>query len=343
MNGRSASRRPTTLRSRKARPSSIIPPVKQTQWQSQQEQEQPPQRKGPPAGWRYYAQAKHRSRLRGWLAQVWRGAKNNAALVSLVGVMLTLLVTTVLTQQGWVNQQKLESQRAQAAAEVAEQQAQQESLQTYLGDMGELLLRDTSPLRAAEPGSEVSTLARAKTLTVLPGLDAQSKGILLRFLYEAALIQEGNPIVDLATADLSNADLSPTFDLKNANLSDADLRGADLKTAYLSDANLTNANLSNADLRYADLRYADLRFADLSPTDLGGADLRYADLSNADLSGAILRGAILRGANLNFAGLTNANLSKADLIGAYGVTKRELEGQDVRLQGATMPDGSKYP
>jgi hypothetical protein len=79
----------------------------------------------------------------------------------------------------------LENQRAEAAAGVAERQAQQESLQIYLGDMGELILRDTSPLPEASPDDAVSRLARGKTLAVLAGLDVQSKSILLQFLVEA--------------------------------------------------------------------------------------------------------------------------------------------------------------
>jgi hypothetical protein len=181
---------------------------------AQQEQEPQSQRKGPPPGWRYPVQAKHRSRLRGWLAQVWRNIKNNAALVSafvaLFGILVTSSVTTWTQQVQILRQQAMEDQRTQAAARLAEHQAQQESLQTYLGDMGELILRDTSPLRAAKAGSEVSTLARAKTLTVLAGLDPQSKSILLQFLIEAELVQSvagRAPVITLSGADLSGAKL----------------------------------------------------------------------------------------------------------------------------------------
>jgi uncharacterized protein YjbI with pentapeptide repeats len=156
--------------------------------------------------------------------------------MGLVGVVLTLLVTTVLTQiegvrqrnlaqEELINQRPLESQRAEAAAEVAEQQAQQEALQTYLGDMGELILRDTSPLPEASPDDAVSELARAKTLTVLGGVDAQSMGIVLQFLAEARLIHSGEekePIITLSGADLSGA-----------YLRDADLSGADLSNAQV--------------------------------------------------------------------------------------------------------------
>jgi type II secretory pathway pseudopilin PulG len=205
----------------------------------------------------YYSQAEPRSRLRGWLAQVWRVATSNASLISsfiaLLGVLITLVVTTVVTQQECSRQHDLEAQRAKAAREVAQQQARQEALQTYLGDMGKLILRDTSPLREADPKDEVSRLARAKTLTVLLGLDAQSKTILLQFLAEEQLVQcvEGSvenreSIISLAGADLSGVYLLRDADLFNADLRDAKLSSADLSVAYLSEANLTYADLKDA-------------------------------------------------------------------------------------------------
>ncbi len=217
---------------------------------AQQEQASQTQREGPPPGWRYPDQAKHRSRLRGWLATVWKGTKDNAALASLVGVVLTLLVTTVLSQQEGLRQQNLEFQRAKAAAQVAEQQAQQESLQAYLGDMGELILRDTSPLPEASPDDAVSQLARAKTLTVLGGLGPQNKGIVLQFLGETQLIQsvgEKLPIIVLIRADLRMAELERA-ELNRANMSHVHMSGADLSAAYLVETDLSDANLSDANL-----------------------------------------------------------------------------------------------
>ena len=285
-----------------------------------QEQASQPQREGPPPGWRYPARAKHRPRLRSRLTALWRGTKNNAALVSLVGVLLTLFVTTILSQLEGIRQQDLEAQRAKAAAQVASQQARQESLQTYLGDMGDLLIRDTSSLINASPDSPVSRLARAKTLTVLGGLDAQSKGIVLQFLEETRLVQEVEeepPIITLAGADLSDADLN------RAVLIGADLYGADLSGADLSEANLGEVDLRLATLGEANLNRASLRGTNLIGADLGGADLGGANLSGADLSGADLGG--------------------TDLSGAVGITNDQLKQQAIVLEGATMPDGSEHP
>ena len=109
--------------------------------------------------------------------------------------------------------------------------------------------------------------------------------------------------------------------------------------------------------RTGNFRHANLRGADLRGVDLGsgegefkGADMSYADLRKANLFGAKLRGSHLIGANLiganlsqanlSRAKLSQANLSRAKLIGAK-VTLEQLE-QAASLEGAIMPDGSKY-
>jgi uncharacterized protein YjbI with pentapeptide repeats len=163
-------------------------------------------------------------------------------------------------------QQATETQQQQ----LAEQRAQDEALQAYLDQMSGLLLeRD---LRASEEDSEVRTLARARTLTVLGRLDPSGKTALMQFLVEADLgqrVEDGrDPIISLRGADLSDADLF-----------NADLRGANLSNAFLSNADLRDADLSKANLLDADLSDATLRHADLSEADLIGAE----GITNAEL------------------------------------------------------------
>jgi uncharacterized protein YjbI with pentapeptide repeats len=260
--------------------------------------------------------------------------------------------------------QKIENQRAEAERELAEQRAQDEALQAYLDQMSGLLLeRD---LRVSEKGSEVRTLARARTLTVLGRLDPSGKTALTQFLIEADLVQRvdgRDPIISLRDADLSGANLYGA-NLRNANLSNADLEAADLFDADLRDANLSGAYLRGADLFdanlfganlsaalligdvliSANLTNATLRRANLSEARLGAARLNDANLSDANLSGADLGG----GASNN-AFSTTAEISGADLRGstnAFGdqgiITDEELEQQAASLEGATMPNGQKY-
>jgi uncharacterized protein YjbI with pentapeptide repeats len=130
-------------------------------------------------------------------------------------------------------------------------------LQAYFEAMTGLLLPPNN-LRESAEGSEVRSIARARTLAVLRGLEGREdkksarKGSVLRFLYEARLIgsEEKDVVVGLSGADLMGADLS------FANLSQANLSGADLSQASLIGTLLSGADLSGTDLSGTDLSEA---------------------------------------------------------------------------------------
>jgi uncharacterized protein YjbI with pentapeptide repeats len=210
--------------------------------------------------------------------------------------------------------QQIENQRAEAERELAEQRTQDEALQAYLSQMSSLILENE--LRESKEDSEVRTLARARTLTVLSRLDASRKTAVIQFLAEAQLIQSTKgrrSVIALVEADLRDIDLIgywPEVDLSSADLSGARLFG------YLRGANLRGANLH-------------------------GANLRFVELPEADLRNTYLRGANLTGAELNGAKLGVADLSGADLSGARGLTDEQIAAA-YSLEGATMPNGQKY-
>ena len=234
-----------------------------------------------------------------------------------------LIVPAILAGGGlWFNtQQRAREQR------IARERAQDDALQAYLDGMSQLLTDKERPLNKAQPGDRLSTVARARTLTVLARLDSGRKRSVLEFLYESRLIDQEYPFLD--ESDL--IERHPTIvRLQQADLSGANLVGTDLSTAALSGADLNGADLTGADLN--------------------GADLDGADLSGALLSGALLSWANLRWANLRWADLSGARLMRtdlywADLSGALlsgtGVTDEQLE-QAKSLEGATMPNGQKY-
>ena len=114
---------------------------------------------------------------------------------------------------------------------IEEDRAQNDALQKYLEQMGQLLTE--VELRQSEKGSDARVLARSQTLTVLQGLSADRKRILLRFLYESHLIDRGDDtIVDLAGADLRGANVSLAY-LHEADLREANLRGAKVSQKQL--------------------------------------------------------------------------------------------------------------
>jgi pentapeptide repeat protein len=104
------------------------------------------------------------------------------------------------------------------ARELEAHRAQEAALQRYLELMGKLLTDPDRPLHRSSPGDNLSTVARAQTLSILEGLDdPPRKRILLQFLYEAGLINRSKPLVSLIGANLHGAFLY------EANLNRADL------------------------------------------------------------------------------------------------------------------------
>src|SRR5215208_2049534 len=239
-----------------------------------------------------------------------------------------LIVPAVIAGGGlWFNVQQREREQR-----IANERAQDEALQGYLDGMSKLLTDKEQPLHKAQPGDNLSAVARARTLTVLGRLDSGRKRSVLQFLYESGLIYKEQTllngrhnIVSLQYANLSFANLSGA-NLSRVNLSGANLSGANLSFANLSFANLNEAYLSEANLSNAYLSGADLRGAYLSEANLSYADLSGADLSNAYLSEADLRGADLGGAYLRYA----KGWIEEQLLAAHS------------LEGATMPNGQKY-
>lgn len=212
-----------------------------------------------------------------------------------------LIVPAVLAIGGYL----FSSSQNRATQAATERRTQDEALQAYLDRMTELLLDRC--LRQSREDEDVSTVAWARTKTVLRRIDGTRRGIVVRFVYESGLIYKGKRVFGLAEASLRGADLRESW-LENIDLEGTDLRDADLSDAHLYGAKLRGANLRGATLRGVDLTGVDLGVAEETNQ---AADLTGADLSEANLSGATI---------------TQEQLAKA-----------------ASLEGATMPDGSKHP
>jgi uncharacterized protein YjbI with pentapeptide repeats len=254
--------------------------------------------------------------------------------LELLVVPLVLLGIGLLFQ---IQQNEVEERRLEAEQHIEEQRAQDEALQTYLEQIGQMLLDKDRPLRQSKEGDEVQLLARARTVTILRRLDSARNRDILQFLREARLVPSNKyeiqeHIVRLDNSNLSKADLRganlDSFDLHGTDLSGADLRDARLPWSYLPYAKLNGANLRGAYLRGDPDQSgddADLSDADLSDANLSEADLSYDNLSSANLQGANLTDTELRGADLSDAKVTSEQLAEAK-----------------SLEGATMPNGQKY-
>jgi uncharacterized protein YjbI with pentapeptide repeats len=243
---------------------------------------------------------------------------------------MELLIVPLVLAAGafWFNseqsarQQETEEYRAERQVAADELRAQEERLQAYLEQMGNLLIDEG--LLDSQEDDETRYLARARTLAVLREADDSQKRIVVSFLAESGLAGSRNgadPVVSLANANLTGADLAQVDYLQGADLTEADFFNASMPKE-LDGASLTRAQLDGADLTDVLLRSADLNHADLSNANIKRADLREADLTGANLTGA--------------------DFSEADLEDATGVTVEELEEQAASLEAATMPDGTEH-
>lgn len=272
-----------------------------------------------------------------WLKWDWTGfpAKTLWDWLNLLGVLAIPIVagfgvawyTTKQTQASEAaNEQQRKTEleiaekRHKAGQEAAEKRHQTElaittdnqreaALQAYMDKMWELLL--VNDLQTSPVDDKVRKIARVRTLTVLRMLDPSRKASVLRFLYEAGLIDKDKSIVDLDGANLAHTNLSGN--------------------------KLNNANLEGAYMSEADLSFADLTGTNLMKTYLWGAKMYGTNLSNTCLMGTILCATKLEGANLS-----DANLDGAFLRYITDVTDEQLS-KAKSLKGAIMPDESKHP
>jgi Pentapeptide repeats (8 copies) len=231
--------------------------------------------------------------------------------IGAVAIIVPLIALFVSISQ-FSQQQKdsatatLEQQRVTAAAALDQQR--QATLSEYFDDMSVLVLQYNLP--KSKPGDPVRAIAVARTLTAVRDLDGARKATLIRYLWEADLLEGAHPIVNIYNAVLTGA----VFD--NANLdgialfNQLFLNGVQfINRTSLIDADLSESHLYEADLETAILTNADLRDSFPIAANFAGANLQGADLAGADLTGANLRRTL--------------NLAQADLKGALYNVKPE--------------------
>jgi len=190
--------------------------------------------------------------------------------------ILIFLGTRAITLQ----RADLENQRAEAERELAEQRAQDEALQAYLDQMSQLML-NTDLMDPPDLSTKVNssrTLARARTINVLPGLDPSRKERVFRFLLEAHLISSDPPTYPNPPSEATQPGqlYTPVIHLDGANLQEVNLSGL----------RLDEVNVVGADLRGADLSHSVLHAAWLA--EAAGASAEHAGIGCATADDADL-------------------------------------------------------
>jgi hypothetical protein len=111
---------------------------------------------------------------------------------------------------------------------IAADNRREDTLQAYLHQMSDLMLQ--RKLLRSRHESEQQILARTLTLTALRRLDGEQRGLLVRFIAEAGLIEAPQPKINLTGANLREARLDGAR-LQHSMLPATDLRGAHLRLA----------------------------------------------------------------------------------------------------------------
>jgi len=173
--------------------------------------------------------------------------------------LLQLLIIPVVLAIGayWFNRLErgadrlVAKNRVKDARIIVDEKRQDDALQEYIKAMTGLVLeqglrqwgKDGPPNDLKTKYDAVRNVARARTLTVLDGLNAERKASVMQFLVELDLVsgtEDAEPVISLRRANLEKADLRGS-DLRGANLSFANLRGADLRGAKVTDEQLSEA------------------------------------------------------------------------------------------------------
>lgn len=211
---------------------------------------------------------------------------------------LDLLIVPLVLAVGawWLNRsekkssERIASEREALQRKLAHEQRQEAMAEDYFDRMGELLIE--KGLRTAERDSEVRTIARARTLSLLRALDGDRKRHIVSFLYEALLIGRHNPIVELEGADLSHCVLSDMVlsevsfqraNLRYSSFVGVDFSGTNFHSAQLDFCRLVQVDLSNADLSWCSMTEASLDTVDLSWAKIAFATFENASVRNTDL------------------------------------------------------------
>lgn len=266
-----------------------------------------------------------------------------AALIAALAALITLAANT------WT------------ANRSEEQRVRESELQDYLDDVGGLLRDEGATMLAGDSSDTENALVRAKTVSLIQGLDAPRKTTVVGFLYDTSLIRIKSEDLAEAYEDaetgvycpwaesgyaVSGGAESPVLPyrahLEAIALPNSYLRAVNLSQAYLSGANFYYSDLRLANLYYSKLDGAFLRSANLGCANLRGTDLSNADLSYSDLSYSDLSCAELDCTDLSYSNLRCAELQGANLQGVTGLAQEQLE-QAIGDEGTVLPGSLQRP
>lgn len=190
-------------------------------------------------------------------------------------------------------------------------------LVAYMNELGLLLDKHNGTVTS---NPVIAALVRAKTLTLVRQLDPIRNSHLIRFLYEAGQLTDGDEPLDLSTAELNNIDLSTRT--RNSQMHRLYLSGTFLNNASFAHQDLTKANFRQSQLNGAIFKNAILHDVNFAESTLDYSDLSHAQLLNVNavrssFNQATMVSAKFTSANFSFATLANIDATKSIGNNAY--------------------------
>ncbi|CAF1683483.1 unnamed protein product, partial [Adineta ricciae] len=131
----------------------------------------------------------------------------------------------------------------------------------------------------------LTSIIRAKTMTVCRQLDVTRKTYLIRFLFEPKAILSHRHVIDLSVSAFST---KQTASLEDISLTGVSLTNASFAVRQFVGANFTESNLQGANFQYASLRNVSFRMAILRNTNFNDTTMSNIDFSGSDLIGSTI-------------------------------------------------------
>lgn len=183
-------------------------------------------------------------------------------------------------------------------------------LLNYINDISTLFLSNNGSLTL---NPIVRMLVRSKTLIISRQLDPSRKTHIVRFLYEASQLINGQNPLDLSTADFHGIQLGsevqysrmPGLYLFGTNLNNASFYRLDLVNANFSQASLRNAafldiNIERVDFSYALLFETYFKDSDISDSVFNNANIQYSTFLNSPVFHSTFTNTVLRHVDLKY-------------------------------------------
>jgi uncharacterized protein YjbI with pentapeptide repeats len=202
----------------------------------------------------------------------------------------------------------------------------------YINQISDLLQKNNENLTNI---SLSTTLVHSKTLTLIHQLDSNRNSQVIRFLYEAGLLNARDKFpLDLSESELFNIDMSSKIygkKMQNLYLSGVDLTNSSFVNRDLTGSNFSNTILNGVNFSLTTLLHTDFSYAifnhsfNIYKTALNEINFAYANLEKIDFTKILLsprhlandQNRILLNINFINANLANTRFSQLLIVFAH--------------------------